>query len=615
MVRLRSCQNGLLFTAAIGALCAAAAGQEVAVNQQLVQLEPAGVGTLTSGGTAPATGDRKLEMRAIDLDALTAMPRVAGAATRALAFPKVANSPIAGPNANFFGFDALNHADQRLAGTGPYANSQFSTEPPDQGLCIGNGFILETVNTALAVYRRDNGALVSGPTALNQFFGLRPGVVRTPTPVFGDFLSDPRCFYDATVNRFFLTILQISVDPATGNLLADTSVMIAVSKSNDPSKAWNLFRLRTTNHGAGCPCFGDQPLIGFDANGLYISTNAFSLVGSGFAGNQLYAMSKYYLAAGNAPPFVVRFALSPGFNADGSLDFSVHPAVNTRGQEFAHFGTEYFLSIFDITSVVENKIVAWAMQNTTLLNFPPGPQTRFRLLKRVIGSEVYGVPPDAFQKRGTLPLGSLVDPNVFEILATNEHRMQDVTFANGNLWSAVTTGLGSPGETDLKAGIAWFSVDVNAGIGTLQADVQRQGYVAVANGSLFFPAVGVNESGDVAIGFSISSPYLFPSTGYVTLGPSARAARIHIAGAGVNSEDGFSGYPHASSAPPPCEDLGNGNLLCEARWGDYGAAAIDEDGSIWLAHEYIGPRPRTLFANWGTFVTRLKPWDNRNDDN
>jgi hypothetical protein len=84
---------------------------------------------------------------------------------------------------------------------------------------------------------------------------------------------------------------------------------------------------------------------------------------------------------------------------------------------------------------------------------------------------------------------------------------------------------------------------------------------------------------------------------------------VHLAGVGVNSEDGFTGYPDAVSVPPPCIDLGNGKLLCEARWGDYGAAAVDENGSIWLAGEYIGPRPRTLLANWGTFITRLNPGD------
>jgi hypothetical protein len=144
--------------------------------------------------------------------------------------------------------------------------------------------------------------------------------------------------------------------------------------------------------------------------------------------------------------------------------------------------------------------------------------------------------------------------------------------------------------------------------GRLDAAVEEQGYLALANGSVFFPAVGVNSQGNAAIGFSLSSPSQFPSTGYVKLGGNGNADKIDIVGAGVNSEDGFTGYPKAVSPPPPCFTA----TLCEARWGDYGAAAVDADGSIWLANEYIGPRPRTLSANWGTFITRLSP---NEDDN
>jgi hypothetical protein len=608
----------LVLAAISGAIPAIALGQDVTANQEFLQLERTGVATPDHGPTVapPTSVDRKLEVRRLDLEALTHLPRIPGAAVRTLTLPSVPNSGIASSNPNSFGFDGLNHADQRFAGTGAYVNSQFSLEPPDQGFCVGNGYALEAVNTALAVYRHDNGQRVSGPTALSQFFGLAPEVIRSPTPVFGDFISDPRCHYDAQVNRFFLTLLQIGVDPSTGNLVGDSSLLIAVSQSGDPTGAWNRFRLHTTSHGAGvCPCFGDQPLIGSDANGLYISTNSFSILGGGFGGDQIYAMSKWFLAVGAAPPFVLRIGLSGGFNPDGSLDFSVHPAINTRGQEYAHFGSEYFLSAFDVTAELENKIVAWQLQNTALLNFPPGPQTRFRLQRRAIASEVYGVPPDALQRQGTRLLGSLVDPNVMEMLATNEHRMQQVTFANGHLYSAVTTGMTSPGEAGTKAGIAWFAVEIDEGDDPFIPAVQKQGYVALANGSVFFPAVGVNSAENVAIGFSLSSPTLFPSTGYVTLGNNGKTGQIHIAGAGVNSEDGFTGYPDAVFPPPPCVDLGGGKLLCEARWGDYGAAAIDEDGSIWLAGEYIGPRPRSLLANWGTFITRLRPSEGDNEQN
>ena len=63
--------------------------------------------------------------------------------------PKPAGNAVTTANSGFFGFDGITHFDQRFAGTGIYTNTQFSLEPPDQGLAVGNGFVLEVVNNAL----------------------------------------------------------------------------------------------------------------------------------------------------------------------------------------------------------------------------------------------------------------------------------------------------------------------------------------------------------------------------------------------------------------------------------------------------------------------------------
>src|SRR5258708_9887129 len=45
-------------------------------------------------------------------------------------------------------FQGLNFHDQRFANGG----NQFTVEPPDQGMCAGNGFVLESVNDVLRVF-------------------------------------------------------------------------------------------------------------------------------------------------------------------------------------------------------------------------------------------------------------------------------------------------------------------------------------------------------------------------------------------------------------------------------------------------------------------------------
>jgi len=53
-----------------------------------------------------------------------------------------------------FGFQGLNHYQQRYSRGG----NQFSVEPPDQGMCAGNGYVVEAVNDVLNVYRASDGS-------------------------------------------------------------------------------------------------------------------------------------------------------------------------------------------------------------------------------------------------------------------------------------------------------------------------------------------------------------------------------------------------------------------------------------------------------------------------
>ena len=258
--------------------------------------------------------------------------------------PNPPNSPIALVNPGFSGFDGLTHFDQRFAGTGKYTNTQFSLEPPDQGLCVGNGFVLETVNTALSIYST-SGTLLKPATALSQFFQLTPEIIRGVNPVFGDFTSDPRCLFDAASNRWFLTLLQIGVNPKSGAFVAQSSLLVAVSQTGDPTGAWNISRVDTTNHGGTCPCFGDQPLIGANRDGFFLSTNAFPLAGGGFTGVQLYAISKAALARGTATSVVHLSGLpSNGF------PFSVQPAVKTPSGRRIETGSVWATALETVTS-------------------------------------------------------------------------------------------------------------------------------------------------------------------------------------------------------------------------------------------------------------------------
>src|SRR5437588_9071092 len=86
-------------------------------------------------------------------------------------------------------FGGLNHRNQRLANNG----NQFSIEPPDQGLCAGNGFVMEAVNDVLRVYDTSGSPLI-GVVDLNTFYGYAAAINRR-TGVRGPFVTDPSCYF------------------------------------------------------------------------------------------------------------------------------------------------------------------------------------------------------------------------------------------------------------------------------------------------------------------------------------------------------------------------------------------------------------------------------------
>jgi len=154
-------------------------------------------------------------------------------------------------------FQGLNFHDQRFANGG----NQFSVEPPDQGLCVGNGFVLETVNDVLQVYDAAGNALLNGGQAvdLNTFYGYPPAIVRTGPHAGerGPSITDPSCLYDQAIGRFIHIALTLDHVGLTAALNGNNHLDIAVSNTGDPPGTWTIFKLPVQNNGTeGTPNHG-----------------------------------------------------------------------------------------------------------------------------------------------------------------------------------------------------------------------------------------------------------------------------------------------------------------------------------------------------------------------
>lgn len=570
-------------------------------------------------------------------------------------------------------FAGLNHFDERF-GSSSHGN-QFSLEPPDQGLCVGNDGnghvrVVEATNDVFEVFDTQGNRLLTRPTALNAFFGFDPAIIRggfpDGSPKFGPFVTDPSCLYDGATGRWFVDVLTLDTFPHVGadflqHFTGTNHIDIAVSNTSDPTGSWTIYHTAVQDDGtAGTPkhncspsptppaeqapplptnptaCLGDYPHIGSNVDGIYITTNEYSLFGNEFHGAQVYAYSKTGLESGsNTTPvqFNTQGKDTFGFALNGfTLWPSVTPSANGSGAgDAAAGGTEWFLSsnaaaeahdTGDGTSTFRDstQLLAWALTNTSSLN-SGSPALTLSNTEMSVGQ--YTFPPQSTQKNGNQPqrecdnnnscslaLNLMKDPFAEQPsrIDSNDTRMQQVTWLNGSLWGALDTGLNV--SSHQQAGIEWFKVSSSSAGGSASASLTGNGYIGLGNDNLTYPAVGITTSGSGVIAFTLVGNDFYPSAGYATIDANGNVSDVHVAAAGLGPDDGFTDY--RINANPP-------DFTPRPRWGDYGAA-IPWGSNVWLASEYIGQtcdfatykqtnfrcdNTRTALANWYTAISEV----------
>jgi hypothetical protein len=603
--------------------------------------------------------------------------------------PSVSSGQNAKSNPSFnFGFQGLNHYQQRYSRGG----NQFSVEPPDQGLCAGNGYVVEVVNDVFNVYSASTGAsLLPDNTAtnivggfprnvdhavdLNSFYGYPPAINRT-TGVRGEFVTDPSCMFDAQTQRFFIVSLTLDPQvngPCQGVFSCVNHLDLAVSQTSNPTGRWNIYKIGVTNDGTNTggvnpgPYLGDYPHMGADANGIYLTTNAYPWHENGFSGAQIYALSKAQLAAGAANVTVQHIDTSGMVNAPsdaGSTQpgFTLWPAQSPGTSQFnlANDGTEFFLSSNAADEAqnpvsgnagtrTSHQLIAWTLTNTASLNTA---SPAVSLSNKILTVGQYGVPPKQQQPgSGTTPTTAvpqghclndkrtmtIAGNGCWQLLVTraahaageevvaspdsNDTRMQQVMYANGKLWGSLDTAL-NPNGGPQRAGIAWYIVNPTT------SGVVLTGYLGASGHDFTYPAIGVTASGRGVMAFTDTGDTRYPSAAYAPIDAQVGVGAWNDVpgGVGAAADDGFSGYKQQNFPNP-----------LRSRWGDYGAAAVDGN-SIWIASEYIasacdyttwggpffvggtgdnllgtcaganhGPGVRTALANWSTRISELTP--------
>ncbi len=425
-------------------------------------------------------------------------------------------------------------------------NANGGYAPPDLDGAVGPNHIAQLINGAFAVYDKLDGAQSQDPISGRQFWinaGFDPGDWNNNLGVFNQ-----RILYDPTTSRWIAAALQ---GPKT-----DNRVLIARSDTSDPRSyptgGWKAVDF-AGNLGTG-DRFLDFTSLGFDANGVYVTTNNFPEFGPefGFGSVSIFSLPKADLLA--STPTIANLSRTDSTYTD--FGTTLQPVVD-YGPPKDHAPILAAYPGDDIKFLVRSNLTGTAAAGATFSTEPI-----------YIDTTTYSNPPKAAQPDGS------------RAVSTIDARISATVYQVGNTMYAVhATKVGA------NAAIKWLRVNEQTN------QVIEEGVLSNPNFDYFCPSIGVNANGDMVIGFTRSGGALsvggnlsaFAVVGKTTGGITTFGTPLLLKAGEVNNYHYFEGT------------LG-------IRWGDYTSTMVDPSNpnSFWTFQEYA------LGSNaWATQITQI----------
>ena len=450
------------------------------------------------------------------------------------------------------------------SGAGSFAGLDFAHFgdgwPPDTNGDVGPTYYIQTVNTSVGIFRKSDGALVTGfsfDTLMSQGnFGNA-----CDSQNFGD----PTVVWDPGADRWIISDFAFALN--AGNPVAPYFQCFAVSRSGDPvSGGWNFYSLQTTD------LFPDYPKLGVWPDGLYLTANMFS---SSFKNIRVWALNKAQMYAGAATASAVTFNLPSkiqGVSVFTGIPSTYHTVTGTPPA-----GRPNFISVIWSSKLARiwKFHVDW---NNTANSTLSGPSN--------VTLATWGVGATSVPAKNGNALDSLRERLMVQSQYTNLGGTE-------SLW--LTHTVANPGNTALTSP-RWYQLNVTGGTVVTSGPLQQSTWAPDASVARWMPSLAIDQNGDMAMGYSASSSALFPAIRY--------AGRLSTDPASTLGQSETSLIEGTASQ---CCTFSDGST--NIRWGDYSAMTIDPDGcTFWYTNEfYQSPQPTTLSGdNWQTRIGSFK---------
>jgi len=418
-------------------------------------------------------------------------------------------------------------------------------------LATSTKWILEGAGSGFAVYSSTGHLAPGWPKSAATLFQI-------PTPKCDPgqpYVGNTRAFYDPNDHRFWASVETYEI----GQCPQQSLLWIAVSQTNDPRGAWNIYAVNADVENSGGAIQSNE--LGFDNEAVYFGCNFYDLRDYF---TEVFFASKAAMESGQS--------ISPGVfykfkGPEGSLLNSVQP-VDTETPTAGAPGVEYLVNTNNPTFGCKSPCKAvdvWAITN---------PLTNPTLS---------GFTLSTFDKYLASP--SIVEPG-YNVgtpdSAIDATPVYTASRDGGLIAFSLTTG-GGPDPS--APGVLWGEVHptIDASGKLTNVSEYQAGYIREGRGvGTFWPAIEASNDGSLWIVAEQSGPSLYPR---IIIGvqratdPLGQFEKIRALKIGVGPPNG-----------------GSGEL------GLYNAVAVDGfapgQAHVWLAGQYI------VKSIWTTFLGR-----------
>jgi hypothetical protein len=404
--------------------------------------------------------------------------------------------------------------------------------PPDPEMAVGANHIIAAVNVAIEMYNK-SGDVVLPPTTFATLFS---GVSGCTSDLF-----DPNVLYDESTGRFFLGI------DANGD-----NYCMAASATNNPVGVWYRYRIAT--HSDNSALFFDYPHAGVGRTAIYMGANMFNRTTRQFVESRVWAFNKAAMYAGQ--PTVATVWLSLSSSEDTPQPANLHGYAQGT---WPTSGPHYFITETNFNGATYS-VFAW--------NDPFGANTLLKTgtFNLVTATGVAaGFPIDAPQAGSSLKL------------MANDWRAQDAEYRNGYLWTSNTVAC-NPGGGTVDC-VRWAQVN------PVNGTIVQAGVLGSPGEYRIFADLAANHCNDMAIGYTKTSPAIFPGIWVAGRDGSDPAGTVEAEQVLKAGEVPYSAF----------------NSL--KRWGDYTGMTSDPNGrDFWYIGQYSKNLTNNYDTTWGNYI-------------